>query len=118
MAEEDVVFSVEVDLSGPGPLVRVRGDLDLESAPALTDRLKALVGQHLLVVDLTGVEFLDSTGLGVLVGAHTDSAACGGGLALVGLHPRVQKVLRITKLNKVFTTYDTLEALNADLAGS
>jgi anti-sigma B factor antagonist len=114
--EEAPDFSLEIDTSGPGPLVRVRGDLELETAPALTEQLKALVGAHLLVVDLTAVEFIDSTGLGVLVGAHNESNARGGTLVLVGPQTRVQKVLRITKLHKVFTVYATLDELATELA--
>ncbi len=116
MLEQVPAFSLEIDTSGPGPLVRVRGDLDLETAPVLTEQLKALLGPYLTVVDLSDVEFMDSTGLGVLVGAHTESAARGGGLALVGPQLRVQKILRITKLHKVFTVYNTLEDLNAEVA--
>ncbi|GAA1603211.1 hypothetical protein GCM10009789_66530 [Kribbella sancticallisti] len=116
MLEEDAEFSLVVDTTGPGPLVRVRGDLDLETAPELTETLKTLVGPHLLVVDLTEVEFMDSSGLGVLVGAHKESEASGGALAVVGAQVRVQKILRITKLHKVFTLYPTLDDLNAELA--
>ena len=116
MLEEDALFSMTVDTTGPGPLVRVGGDLDLETSPELTDQLKALLGPHLLVVDLSEVEFMDSTGLGVLIGAHKEQQAHGGALALVGAQPRVQKILRITKLHKVFDLHPTLEDLALELA--
>jgi len=114
--DEEAPFSLTVDTTGPAPVVRIGGDLDLETSPELTDQLKALLGPHLLVIDLTDVEFMDSTGLGVLVGAHKESISHGGSLALVGAQHRVQKILRITKLHKVFTLYPTLDALAEDLA--
>ena len=116
MLDDEVPFSLTIDTTGPAPVVRISGDLDLETAPDLTDRLKALIGPHLLVVDLTYVEFMDSTGLGVLVGAHTESNSHGGSLALVGVQTRVQKIFRITNLHKVFTVYPTLDALAEALA--
>ncbi|TCM49362.1 STAS domain-containing protein [Kribbella sp. VKM Ac-2568] len=116
MLDEEAPFSLTVDTTGPAPVVRVSGDLDLETSPELTDQLKVLLGPHLLVIDLTDVEFMDSTGLGVLVGAHKESSSRGGSLALVGAQHRVQKILRITKLHKVFTLYPTLDALAEDLA--
>jgi anti-anti-sigma regulatory factor len=50
------------------------------------------------------------------VGAHTESNSRGGSLALVGVQTRVQKILRITKLHKVFNVYPTLDALAGALA--
>ncbi len=116
LTDEEASFTLEVDTSGPGPLVRVHGDLDLESAPELTGLLKTLLGPHPVVVDLADVEFMDSSGLGVLVGAHKESIAHGGTLVIVGPGPRIQKILRITKLDKVFTVYPTLDELTAAVA--
>lgn len=114
--DNEASFTLEIDTSGPGPLVRVHGDLDLESAPELTGVLKTLLGPHPVVVDLADVEFMDSSGLGVLVGAHKESIAHGGALVVVGPGPRIQKIFRITKLDKVFTVYSTLDDLTAVVA--
>lgn len=116
LTDDAAAFTVDVDTSGPGPLVRVHGDLDLESAPELTSTLKALLGPYPLVLDLSGVEFMDSSGLGVLVGAHKESIAHGGALIVVGPQPRVRKILKITKLEKVFTVYSSLDDLAPELA--
>ncbi|MDX6280883.1 MAG: anti-sigma factor antagonist, partial [Kribbellaceae bacterium] len=86
------------------------GDLDMESAPALTVELKAVLGSRPVLIDLSGVEFMDSTGVGVLVGAHREAAARGGALLLAGPGPRLQKIFKITKLDKVFAIHDTMEA--------
>jgi anti-sigma B factor antagonist len=116
LTDDEASFNLELDTSGPGPLVRVHGDLDLETAPELTGLLKTLLGPHPVVVDLTDVEFMDSSGLGVLVGAHKESIAHSGALVVVGPQPRIQKILRITKLDKVFTVYPTLDDFSAVLA--
>ncbi|GAB2666588.1 STAS domain-containing protein [Kribbella swartbergensis] len=113
MAEK---LSLQTADSGEYVLVRLNGDLEMESAPAVTAELKRLVGPRPLVVDLSGVDFMDSSGLGVLIGAHKASAALGGALVVAGPGPRVQKIFRITKLNKVFTVHETLEEAVASLA--
>ena len=67
-------------------------------------------GARSVVVDLSRVEFLDSTGLGVLVGALKRLRAAGGNLALVCGHERLLKIFRITALDRVFALYDTVDA--------
>lgn len=97
-------------------VVQVGGEVDVYSAPTLRDRLNALVadGHHDLVVDMQGVQFLDSTGLGVLVGGLKRVRTHDGSLHLVCSQERVLKVFRITGLTKVFAIHDTVdEALAA-----
>ncbi|ADB35364.1 anti-sigma-factor antagonist [Kribbella flavida DSM 17836] len=118
MAAEGTDLSIHIDHSGPHPLVRLSGDVDIDSSDELTDALKAVlaeIGARPLVLDLTEVEFMDSSGLGVLVGAHKEATAQGGTLILAAPHPRVAKILRITKLHKVFTVSPSVdEAMAAD----
>jgi anti-sigma B factor antagonist len=109
MFDEDPDLLLRTTDAGPYVVVRVLGDLDLESAPALTAELKAQLGPRPIVLDLSEVEFMDSSGLGVLVGAHKEAAARGGALLLAAPGSRVHKVLKITKLHKVFTIHETPE---------
>ena len=102
--------------AGDHVIVRVAGDLDLDSAPALTAELKRLVGPRPLILDLSAVDFMASSGLGVLVGAHKKSAAQAGALLLAAPGPRVRKIFRITKLHKVFAVFDSVEEAVAGLA--
>lgn len=92
-------------------VVELGGELDLFTAPVLRDVLRTLSGggQHLLAVELSGLRFLDSSGLGVLVGATKRAAAGGGALCLVGASDRVLKMLRITGLLRVMPAFATLE---------
>ena len=88
-------------------VLAVGGEVDVATAPRLRERLIELVnnGQHRIVVDLSDVEFLDSTGLGVLVGALKRVRSHEGDLALVCTEPRILKVFEITGLTKVFTMH-------------
>jgi anti-sigma B factor antagonist len=99
-------LALEVDDSRhPHTVLMVRGEVDVYTAPRLREKLVELVsqGKHLIVVDLEGVEFLDSTGLGVLVGGLKRVRSHDGDLKLVCTHQRILKVFEITGLTKVFS---------------
>lgn len=91
-------------------VLEVAGEVDVYTAPTLRDRITDLLdgGQRRLVVNLTTVEFIDSTGLGVLVGALNRAKELGGSLDLVCPQERVLKLLRITGLDDVFSVYRTV----------
>lgn len=88
------------------------GEIDLHTAPQLqtelSDQLRA--GADRLIVDLTGVDFCDSTGVNVLLAALRKAQEQGGSLCLVGLQPAVRKVLGITGLDRVFPVADSVES--------
>jgi anti-sigma B factor antagonist len=93
----------------------VAGEIDVYTAPQLRERLIALVegGARHVVVNLDRVEFLDSTGLGVLVGALKRLRGVGGELFLVCAQERLLKIFRITGLDRVFTLYESVDAATA-----
>lgn len=97
---------------GDYTVVQVVGEVDVYTASVLREKLADLIdADHTdLIVDLTGVGFLDSTGLGVLVGALKKVRGFGGRLVLVIDQEKVMKVFRITALTQVFTIHDSLEA--------
>lgn len=108
--------SVTSRRSGDRTVVKVTGEIDVYTAPALREELQAHqeAGAADLVVDLTEVPFMDSTGLGVLVGSLKRARTTGGSLRLVIDQEKVLKVFRITALTQVFEIYPTLdEALRA-----
>ena len=90
--------------AGDRTVVVVGGEIDVYTAPKLREQLIDLVssGQYHLVVDMEGVEFLDSTGLGVLVGGLKRVRTHDGSLSLVCTQERLLKIFRITGLTKVF----------------
>jgi anti-sigma B factor antagonist len=106
-----VELSLDHRTEGDHTVLNVGGEVDVYTAPKLRERLVELVGEghYKLIVDMTKVEFLDSTGLGVLVGGLKRVRAHEGTLALVCNQERILKIFRITGLTKVFPIYDTLE---------
>src|SRR5215471_19113708 len=96
-------------------VLEVGGEIDVYTAPQLRARLISLVedGARRVVVDLGRVEFLDSTGLGVLVGALKRLRGVGGELSLVCGQERLLKIFRITGLDRVFTLYPTVAGATA-----
>ena len=101
--------SVEVDHPEPGVvLLRARGDLDAYTAPGLRTRLhEATTGEaDLVVVDLANVTFIDSAGLGTLVGAHRRMREGGGRLRIVRPPPLVARAFELTGLDAVLDLRD------------
>lgn len=96
---------------GDHTVLEVGGEIDVYTAPKLREKLVELVGEghHRLIVDMTKVEFLDSTGLGVLVGGLKRVRSHDGTLSLVCNQERILKIFRITGLTKVFPIHESLD---------
>jgi anti-sigma B factor antagonist len=107
----DVELSLNHRKEGDWTVLEVGGEVDVYTAPKLREKLVELVGEghYQIVVDMTKVEFLDSTGLGVLVGGLKRVRSHDGSLALVCSQERILKIFRITGLTKVFPIHDSLE---------
>ena len=76
--------------------------------------LRHLVRDHLaeskhVVLDLGKVSYIDSSGLGVLVGLHSTAAKIGGGIKLASLNPALKDILQITKVFTVFEVFERAE---------
>lgn len=94
-------------------VVAVHGDLDVEGGPLLRDALLEALGEHpgqRIVVDLEGVDFLDSAGIGVLVGGRERARSGEGDLVLVATGRTVLKVLDLTGLTRVFEIHPSRPA--------
>jgi len=107
-----VDLSLSTRTEGDRTIVEVGGEIDVYTAPRLREQLVDLVadGKYHLVVDMERVDFLDSTGLGVLVGGLKRVRAHEGSLRLVCTQERLLKIFRITGLAKVFPIYDSVDA--------
>ncbi len=95
----------------------VAGEIDLYTAPRLHGELATVLaggGAVQIVVDMSGVEFCDSTGMNVLLAAQRRAQEGGGDIQLAGPRPAVRKVLQVTGLETVFTVLDD----TATMAGS
>jgi anti-sigma B factor antagonist len=113
--EMDETFGVSEESDDRSVVVTLSGEIDVAAAPTVRERLEQAAGRDRpLVVDLTGVSFIDSTALGVLIGIHKLRVASGGELRLVISEPRVLKVFEITGLTDLFDIVPSLaEATSA-----
>jgi anti-sigma B factor antagonist len=103
--------------AGDCAVVQVTGEVDVYTAPMLRERIRELAasGAVHLIADLGPVDFLDSTGLGVLVGGLKRLREDGGSLALVLKTPRILRVFQITGLTKAFAAWPSVaDAITAD----
>jgi anti-sigma B factor antagonist len=108
-----VELSVSRQSVGGYPVVAVSGEVDVYSAPELMQS-----GVSTVVVDLSDVAFLDSTGLGALVEARAATTEAGGSLPIVCSHERILKLFTITGLDGVFAIHPTVDEAVAALAAS
>ena len=110
-------FAVDVELDGDVAVVVLAGEIDLYTAPRFKDVVMHSIddGAQRVVVDLTGATFIDSTALGVLVGAGKRLHLVQGALAIACLNGNIRRILEITGLDGVFaicpTRAEALEAL-------
>ena len=105
-------LSIQERAAGDGrTVVEVSGEIDVYTAPKLREALLNLVesGNYRLIVDMEGVEFLDSTGLGVLVGGLKRVRAHDGAIDIACTQGRILRIFKITGLSNVFAIYDTVD---------
>jgi len=93
-------------------VIAVTGEIHVTTAPEFTERLKDAVaaGTRGVVIDMTRVEFIDSTGLSVLLNALRRITRAGGRLSLVVSNPTVLRLFEITKLDSTFDIQPTRQA--------
>ncbi len=101
-------------------VVFVRGEIHMTTVPDLSMRVTAAIdaGNTRLVLDLTGVEFIDSTGLSVLLSGLRQAEQAHGALALVCANPTVLRLFQITSLDKTFAIFAGLDAARAHVVHS
>lgn len=88
-------------------VLSIRGPLTMENVTPFMNAVRRETAPT-MILDLSGVPYLDSSGLGSLVSACTSCAKAGRRIALTGVNKRVQKVLEITKTERVFLMFPTL----------
>ena len=106
-------FSVEYTVTDEGIVVLViSGPMDVATVPQLRDLMVRLIdeGHHRFVLDLSGVDFIDSMGLGVIVGVVHRLRPHDGSVAVAAPSEQVRQVLQITQLDRVVALHDTTAA--------
>jgi len=107
------MVDIKIDLKEANelPVIEVTGEVDVYTAPKLKSRILSLIDnqQYSMIIDLNGVDFMDSSGLGVLVGGLKRVGPHEGNIALVLNRPNILKIFKITGLDKVFKIYGSVE---------
>jgi anti-sigma B factor antagonist len=100
----------EQDVDAATTVVAVAGEIHVSSAPELRRALQGTIdaGRVAMVLDLTAVEFIDSTGLGVLLDAQRRVTRADGRLAVVCTNPTVMRLFEITRLDETFAFHHTV----------
>jgi anti-sigma B factor antagonist len=108
-------FSVEERNEGGAWVVAASGELDLRTSPELEERLDRVwrAGAELVILDLRQIEFMDSTGLRVLLAAHQRAQETSRRFALVRGADQVERVLTLTGVRDLLTVVDAPEELLA-----
>jgi anti-sigma B factor antagonist/stage II sporulation protein AA (anti-sigma F factor antagonist) len=107
-------FRVEVRSDEDATVLAISGELDLASSPSLESELErvfATESVQLVILDLAELEFMDSTGLSVLVRAHQRAGETGRRFGVVKGQPQVQRLLSLTGVSERLTVADSLEQL-------
>ncbi|MFH9610728.1 STAS domain-containing protein [Streptomyces sp. NPDC017448] len=108
-------LTITIRDAGTGPVLEIAGDLDHYTASELrkaVDGVTVAVGQ-LLVLDLAGLEFCDSSGISALLSARSVAVEQGGGIALAAVPANTARILRIVGLDQVFAIHPDAAAATA-----
>jgi len=98
-------------LNNAAQVVEVQGEIDVYTSPKVKEIITELIekGNYNLIINLEGVRYIDSTGLGVLIGALKRVREKDGCINLVCNNPQIKKIFNITGLVKIFGIYKTEE---------
>jgi anti-sigma B factor antagonist len=115
-----VIPRFELDEESPegAHVINVRGEIHVSTAPAFSQRLTSAIesGKTAIVLDLSGVEFIDSTGLSVLLNGLRRVHQLNGRLAIVCANPTVLRSFQITKLDSTFDIFSDRESAIAHVS--
>lgn len=110
-------MEIETHVSGSATLIRVLGEVDMSSSPKVREALIGLTKQQIpaIVVDLTGVRYMDSSGIATLVEGLQETMSYGGKFRLAGLTPKVRQVFELARLSDVFEIFPDVVAAEQGL---
>ena len=106
-------FELETETKGSSALVKVRGDLDLQVVERLIEQLTRIESEEpdLLVIDLSDLSFMDSSGMASIAAASIRARETGRRFAIVVPPRGVRQAFELTKLDEVITTTDDLASV-------
>ncbi len=111
---------MQIEKSSKGDLTVLKpvGEIDLHASPALRAELQRCAADKIpgLLIDFTGVDYIDSSGLATLIEYVREADAFDGKIALFGLKKKVRTIFDLVRLNELFAIADSVEAAEAALA--
>lgn len=112
MSHDALSVEIKSEHDGDAIVYRLRGSLDLSTSPSLRAALveAANEGKHDIIVDLSHIEFLDSTGLGAIIGGHRRALENGGRVRLIVNEGPILRLFAITGLMAILSVYGSLDA--------
>lgn len=109
---------IETERIGPNLIVQVDGELDLETSPVFREKVESKLNQYEmikhLILDLQKVSFIDSSGLGAILGRFKRLSQQGGRVSAVNVSPQVRRIFELSGLLKIMKIYgDRQQALKS-----
>lgn len=116
---DDIRLETQIRDSGGLPIIAVAGEIDLYTAPMFKRALTQTIdgGHSDLLVDMTQVSYMDSSGFGTLLGVTKKVRPSGGSVNLIGCNEAIHRMLKITRLNTIFGIFDTEDEAVTTLRG-
>jgi anti-sigma B factor antagonist len=109
------VLDIEVEDKGGYTLCRPDGELDAYTVSQFREALGGLASKQFLLIDLSAVPFMDSAGLGALIGGIRRAREAGGDVAVACSRPTLTRLLHTTGFDRIVSVTETLEAAEAAL---
>ncbi|MEK6794446.1 MAG: STAS domain-containing protein [Spirochaetota bacterium] len=97
------------EIAGTGVIILdIKGEIDLYNAPDIKDNIKTQIdkGKKKIIINLKGVSYIDSSGIGALISSLSNLKKVGGGLKIIHVYDSVKKVFELTKLTSFFEIYN------------
>ena len=112
MSNATLSLAVKTPEGSDAHVLSLGGELDIATTPTVRSAIDAAIagGAKRIIVDLTGLSFIDSTGLGVLIGGLRRARENDGRVVLVATEGRILRLLRVTGLVRIFQVYESLDA--------
>lgn len=106
-----MTLTIDTSARGEAVVLSLAGEIDVHTVPRLRACLDELGDgrRQRVVVDLTGIEFLDSSALGALLGGQRKVEDAGGSMSVVCAQPRILKVFQITRLTEVIPVFTSVD---------
>ena len=113
-------MKISTDIEGNFLLVRIKGDLDMHTVPEFKKKITTIMNQKgidNLILNLKSVNFIDSTGLGAILGRYRELTSNNGELILIGLTSPVKRIFQLSGVLELISVYESEDDIIEELKG-